>query len=188
MFHMSIVTLPFSNIHASTRVCVCFTCQLLLYRSLTSMECSSCPKPRPIMHPHPFKSPDPWGGWNKAHNKASAQRHEKRVAEYLQWLEEEESATATSAVGDSAASSATSDNTSLTVLDNISEPPTCNTGASSPLGSHEDDMEEDTSVATESWDGLNSSPLGNCRYKLFIGILNMGYLMYRRGSSANPVF
>ena len=95
------------------------------------------------MHPRPFKSPDPWGGWNKAHNKASAQRHEKRVAEYLQRLEEEESATATSTVGDSAASSAASDNASLTVSANISGPPTCNTGASSPLGSHEDDMEED---------------------------------------------
>ena len=31
-----------------------------------------------------------------------------------------------------------------------------------------------TSVATESWSGLNSFPLGKCRYKLFIERLSKG--------------
>jgi len=79
------------------------------------MEYSSCPKPRPIVHPRPFKSPDPWGGWNKAHNKASAQRHEKRVSEYLQRLEEGP-ATVTSTAEESTASSAASENPSAAAL------------------------------------------------------------------------
>ena len=39
-------------------------------------------------------------------------------------------------------------------------------------------LSTDTSVATESWDGLNSLLMGKYRYKLFIKISMRGYLIY----------
>jgi len=103
---------------------------------LTSAKCSSRPKPRMIARPCPFKSPDPWGGWNKAYNKASALRHEKRVSNFLQRAEDEVATEAST-------TNSASENPSAADVEATSACPTPDTGSASLLGSHEDDVDDD---------------------------------------------